>query len=92
MTKTVSLRLKPHQIEEIKVAALAANLSVSSYLYRRVTDTPVLSNPELAALARLVSLAHKLETDVCCEPQLLEELHALVRELSNSPSEPGGSE
>ena len=92
MTKTVSLRLKPHQIQEIKVAALAANLPVSSYLYRRVTDTPVLSNPELAALARLISLAHKLETDVRGDPQLLQELRALVCELSNSPSEPDGSE
>ena len=86
MSKTVSLRLKPHQIEQIKVAAFAAHLPVSPYLYRRVTDTPVLSNPELAALARLVSLAHKLEIDGRGEPTLLDELRALVRELSNLPS------
>lgn len=92
MSKTVSLRLKPHQIMEIKAAAFAANLSVSSYLHRRVTDTPILSNPALAALAQLVSLAHKLETDGRGEPPLLDELRALVCELSNLPSGRDGSE
>jgi len=84
MTKTVSLRLKPHQIEEIKVAALAANLSVSSYLYRRVTDTPVLSNPELAALARLVSL------DIA-RSAAEKETGDLVREVSEASSEPASA-
>ena len=92
MTKTVSLRLKTHQIQEIKVAAFAANLPVSSYLYRRVTDTPILSNPQLAALARLVSLAHKLENDGRGESPLLNELRSLVRELSSSRVGPDRSE
>ncbi|WP_343342899.1 hypothetical protein WJT74_06400 [Sphingomicrobium sp. XHP0239] len=91
MTKTVSLRLKPHQIEEIKVAALAANLPVATYLYRRVTDTPILSTPALAALAKLVGLLHKLEINGRCDLHALDELRALVRELSQTPIGPDAS-
>ncbi|MXO48116.1 hypothetical protein GRI69_07590 [Erythrobacter vulgaris] len=88
MSKTVSLRLQPRQIEEIKVAAFAAHLPVSTYLYRRVTDTPVLSTPALAALAELLRLTRRLESDARTEPQLVDELRGLVELLSSAASHP----
>ena len=62
-TVTLSLRAKPTQAEQIRVAAMAANLSVSEYLYRRVTGKPILSTPALAALAELVATLRRLEVE-----------------------------
>lgn len=58
---TLSLRVKPKQAEDIRVAAMAANMSVSEYLYRLVKQRPILSSPGLAALAELVATLRRLE-------------------------------
>lgn len=92
MTRTVSLRLEEHQIEQIKVAALAAHLPIATYMHRRVTDTPILSTPALAALAELVSLTRKLQIDGHASPEHLDEIRALVGSLSAVPSYPADFE
>lgn len=85
MTKTKSLRLDAQQLEEIEAAAFAANLPVATYLYNRVTDTPILTSPALAALAQLISTLHELKSVGCADVPLLEELRAMVLQLSGRP-------
>ncbi|MCA0978809.1 hypothetical protein LCM19_10580 [Qipengyuania flava] len=92
MTKTVSLRLKPHQVEQVEAAALAANLPVATYLYRRVTDKPILSTPALAALAQLISVVRNFEINGRCDPHVLDELRAMVTMLSGTKLGPDSSE
>ena len=87
MTKTISMRVTPHEDEQIRIAAAAANLSVASYVYRRVTDTPILSTPALAALAELVSALRGLENAGSADLDLLEELRTHVAALCRSPLE-----
>lgn len=85
MTTTKSLRLDAQQLEEIEAAAFAANLPVATYLYKRVTDTPILTTPALAALAQLISTLNELKSVGCADVQLLEELRTMVLQLSGRP-------
>lgn len=84
MTKTLSMRVEPHQAEQIEVAATAANLKVGPYLYHRVTDTPIIYTPALAALAELVCTLRRLETNGCADREMLETLRAMIIQLSRT--------
>lgn len=84
-TVTLSLRVTAKQAEHIRVAAFAANRTVSEYIKHRVIGKPILATPALAALAALMSalrrLEHSSETRAQTSEQLLEEVHNLCRAI-----------
>jgi len=86
---TLSLRVTPLQAEEVETAALSAHLTVGAYLYRRVTDRPILSTPKLAALAQLTRTLKRIETSDDPAAELVEALTAAVAQLSLMPTEDG---
>lgn len=85
---TLSMRVSVEEALEIHVAAIAANLSRAEYLYRRVTDRPVISMPKLAALAELICTLRRLERVVAVEPDLVIglrfEITRLCEHMTNS--------
>jgi hypothetical protein len=91
VTKTLSMRVYPHEAEQIEVAATAANLKVGPYLYKRVTDAPILSTPELAALAELVCTLRRLETSGGAHREILEGLRDMIGQFCRALLEQAGS-
>lgn len=81
------MRVEPHQAEQIEVAATAANLKVGPYLYHRVTDTPILHTPALAALAELICTLRRIEATGCADYEVLEALQAMIIQLSRMLAE-----
>lgn len=86
-TEVFSLRVNSAQASSIAVAASAAHLSRSEYLYRRVTDKAIISTPALAALAELISLLHRLESLSDVDTALLTKLRDLVLMLCQASDE-----
>jgi hypothetical protein len=86
---TLATRATPRQAEEVEVAAGAAHLTISAYLYRRITGRPILSTPRLAALAQLMRTLKRVEASDEPASELVQALEAAVAQLSLMPAEPG---
>lgn len=78
---TLSMRVSAEEAQEIHVAAIAANLSRAEYLYRRVTDRPVIFMPKLAALAELICTLRRLERVAVVEPNVVSGLRREITRL-----------
>lgn len=85
----MTMRVPPAEAEQIRIAAKAAHLTVSEYIYRRVTARPVLATPKLAALAQLLQTLKRLEEANAASPELLEAIRCEISHLSLSPREQG---
>lgn len=80
-TVTLSGRFSAEQAEQVRVAALASNMTVSEYIRRRITGKPILSTPALAALAKLVATLRRLEVATEADDETREGLRHEVHRL-----------